>query len=82
MNEHDFGPKFTPPQNRLGGMGSQRGILVLDVVRAPTMCKTGLGAETDETQRVAQITGAPGNGREVRFWESVRGPISLRPAQA
>lgn len=43
-----------PTTNRFGGMGSQRGILVLDVVRAPTVCKTGLGAETDETERVGQ----------------------------
>lgn len=50
--------------------------------RAPTICKTGLGAETDETQHLAQIAGAPENSWEVRFQASVMGPTSLRPPQA
>lgn len=37
-------------------------VLVPDVVRAPTVYKTGLGAETDGTQQLAQTAGAPGDG--------------------
>lgn len=53
-------------------------------VRAPTVGKTGLGSETDGTQHLAQIVGAPGDDWEQsdsgsQVWDP---HILLRPPQA
>lgn len=69
LNEHDFGPTFPPPHNRVGGMewAPRWAVPMPDVVRTPATYKTGLGAEADGTPHLAQTAGAPANGSEQSY---------------
>lgn len=83
MNERNFGPVSPTTGLEEWDRLPKWAVLVPDVVRAPTVYKTGLGVETDGTQQLAQQLVPQETAGNIQTQESGTGsPISVRPLQA